>query len=173
MKRVALITTLIAAASVCAVAFGATTPTTRYYTGKDHDKGCKKDPDFCRVYFDGVVKNGRVSAIQYVEINGIPVKCDDGSHFDYGIGGPVYTVKAPIHVNGKRKFNGKFTASLDISPKAWFRLSGTFSKGYKDATGKLKMTFIRDIHNNRTRYCRSQFDKFSVHKTANPPPFHP
>jgi len=170
MKRLVLIATLIGAASICTVAFGAGSANVRYFTGKDKDKGCETGLYDCRVYFDGVVKNGRVTTVRYVSLGNIPVRCDDGSHFTSGIGG-VYTVKAPIHVNRKRKFSGDWTASLDTSPKAWFQISGTFSKGYKGAAGKLKMSFV-DTFPER-QICRSKLDELSVHKTPNPPPGHP
>jgi hypothetical protein len=167
VKRLAVIATLIGAASLCAAAFGATMQTTRYYAGKDHDKGCK-DAEACHVYFDGVVKQGRVRSIQYLELSGVPVKCDEGRLYA-GIGG-VYAVKAPIHVNGKRRFSGHFTTSLDTSPKAWFQLSGRFSKGYRGAKGTLKV-YVR--HLGSYNHCRSKVDRYSVHRATGPPPFHP
>jgi hypothetical protein len=168
VKRVALIATLIGAASISAVAFGATTTTTRYYTGRDHDKSCETGAYDCRVYFDGVVKNGRVTTVKYLELSGIPVKCDEG-RLVVGIGG-VYAIEAPIHVNRKRKFSGQFTTSLDTSPKATFWYSGTFSKGYKGVAGNLKV-YVRDL--GSYNHCGSKVDEFNAHKAPNPPPFHP
>jgi hypothetical protein len=160
---------MIGAASISAVAFGATTPTVKYYTGKDHDRACKDGPYDCRVWFDGVVKNGRVKSVQYLELSGIPVKCDEGS-LVVGIGGPAYAVKAPIHVNSKRKFSGHFSTSLDTSPKATFWLSGRFSKGYKGVAGTLKFyaAQLGSYH-----HCDSKLDEFNAHKAPKPPPFHP
>src|SRR6266536_1939915 len=125
---------VVAGALLCAaVAFGAT----KSYEGADSDGRCGTVADngahaICKVAFDAVAENGKVSTVSAFTYKGIPITCNEGTAAFSNQQEPAPDLK----VGKQRRFEGHFSM---ISPDDTVTVTGRFSSDYQSASGTLRL----------------------------------